>query len=109
MIDLIPEVRWQSGLRDFCYRKNHPDFWLPLRNINRFKYEVDFLLASKTKIVAIEVKSSGIGKHESISEFQKKYSKHAEKEILLSQKDVGNAEMLKLYPIYMLPFIIEDL
>ena len=72
-------------------------------------YEVDFLLASKTKIVPIEVKSSGIGKHESITEFQKKYSKHVSKEILLSQKDIGNSEMLKLYPIYMLPFIIEDL
>ena len=72
-------------------------------------YEVDFLLASKTKIVSIEVKSSGIGKHESITEFQKKYSKHVAKEILLSQKDIGNREMLKLYPIYMLPFLIEDL
>ena len=72
-------------------------------------YEVDFLLASKTKIVPIEVKSSGIGKHESITEFQKKYSKHVSKEILLSQKDIGNSEMLKLYPIYMLPFLIEEL
>jgi predicted AAA+ superfamily ATPase len=72
-------------------------------------YEVDFLIASKTKIVPIEVKSSGIGKHESITEFQKKYSKHVSKEILLSQKDIGNSEMLKLYPIYMLPFLIEDL
>ena len=42
-------------------------------------------------------------------EFQKKYSKYVVKEILLSQKDIGNVEMLKLYPIYMLPFIIEDL
>ena len=72
-------------------------------------YEVDFLLASKTKIVPIEVKSSGIGKHESIREFQKKYSKHVAKEILLSQKDICNIEMLKLFPIYMLPFIAEEL
>ena len=72
-------------------------------------YEVDFLLVSKTKIVPIEVKSSGIGKHESITEFQKKYSRYVAREILLSQKDVGNDEMLKLYPIYMLPFIVENL
>ncbi len=72
-------------------------------------YEVDFLLTSKTKIIPIEVKSSGIGKHESITKFQKKYSKYVATEILLSQKDVGNVEMLKLYPIYMLPFIVEDL
>ena len=72
-------------------------------------YEIDFLLASKTKIVSLEVKSSGIGKHKSTIEFQKKYSKHVIKEILLSQKDLGNVEMLKLYPFYMTPFIIEDL
>lgn len=72
-------------------------------------YEVDFLLASKAKIIPIEVKSSGIGGHESITEFSKKYSKEVAKQILLSQKDVGNAGMLKLYPIYMLPFLLEDL
>lgn len=72
-------------------------------------YEVDFLLVSRTKLVPVEVKSSGLGKHESITEFCKKYSKYVVKEILLSQKDVGNIEMLKLYPIYMLPFILEDL
>ena len=72
-------------------------------------YEVDFLLTSKTKIVPIEVKSSGIGKHESITELSKKYSKRVVKQVLLSQKDIGNVEMLELYPIYMLPFILEDL
>ena len=72
-------------------------------------YEVDFLLASKTKIVPIEVKSSGTGKHESITEFSKKYSKQVVKQVLLSQKDIGNIEMLKLYSIYMLPFVLEDL
>ena len=72
-------------------------------------YEVDFLLASKTKIVPIEVKSSGIGKHESIREFTQKYSKQVVKQVLMSQKDIGNAEMLRLYPVYMLPFILEDL
>lgn len=72
-------------------------------------YEVDFILASKTKLVPIEVKSSGIGKHESITEFSQKYSKQVVNRILLSQKDMGNIELLKLYPIYMLPFILEDL
>lgn len=72
-------------------------------------YEIDFLLSAKTKLIPIEVKSSGLGSHKSITEFQKKYSKYIAKEILLSQKDLGNAEMLKLYPIYMLPFILEEL
>ena len=77
-------------------------------NISHY-YEVDFLLTSKAKLVPLEVKSSGIGKHESITEFQRKYSKYVLKEILLSQKDAGNLERLQLYPIYMLPFVIEDL
>jgi len=72
-------------------------------------YEIDFLLISKTKLIPIEVKSSGLGKHESITEFHKKYSRYVLSEILISQKDIGNIEMLKLYPIYMLPFILEDL
>ena len=40
--------------------------------IDSHYYEVDFLLSSKTKIVPLEVKSSGLGKHESITVFQKK-------------------------------------
>ena len=72
-------------------------------------YEIDFLIVARTKLVAIEVKPSGVGKHESITEFGKKYSKQVSSEILLSQKDVGNIEMLRLYPVYMLPFILEDL
>jgi len=76
---------------------------------NRTYKKIDFLLSTKTKLIPIEVKSSGLGRHKSIIEFQKKYSKYIAKEILLSQKDLGNEEMLKLYPIYMLPFILEEL
>lgn len=77
-------------------------------NVTRY-FEIDFLVASKTKIVPIEVKSYGLGMHKSITEFQRKYSKNTAAPILLSQKDVGQVEMLKLYPIYMLPYILEDL
>lgn len=77
-------------------------------NVTRY-FEIDFLVASKTKIVPIEVKSSGLGMHKSITEFQRKYSKNTAAPILLSQKDVGQVKMLKLNPIYMLPYILEDL
>ena len=69
-------------------------------------YEVDFLVSYKSKINAFEVKSSGLGKHESIKEFYKKYSKNIQNIYLLSSKDVSNKENLLLRPIYMLPFII---
>ncbi len=70
-------------------------------------YEVDFLVPNKSKIDAFEVKSSGLGKHESIKEFYKKYSKNINNIYLLSSKDVSNEENLLLRPIYLMPFIIE--
>ncbi len=70
-------------------------------------YEVDFLVSNKSKIDAIEVKSSGLGKHESIKEFYKKYSKNIHNIYLLSSKDISNEENLLLKPIYLLPFIVE--
>lgn len=72
-------------------------------------YEVDFLLQDKTKLLPLEVKSSATKKHESIDVFCKKFSKHISRAILLSQKDVGKDNNLKLKPIYMLPFILEEL
>ena len=72
-------------------------------------YEVDFLLQDKSKLLPLEVKSSATKKHESIDAFCKKYSKYVSQAILLSQKDVGKDDNLKRKPIYMLPFIMEEL
>lgn len=70
-------------------------------------YEVDFLISQKSKICGIEVKSSGTGKHESITEFAKKYSKEVKNIYLLSQKDVSKEGNLLMKPVYMLPFLVE--
>ena len=69
-------------------------------------YEIDFLLSQKTELVPIEVKSSSIQHHQSITEFAKKYSDRTGEQFLLSQKDVGNEEHLRLEPIYMIPYIV---
>lgn len=68
-------------------------------------YEVDFLITSKTKITAIEVKSSGTGKHESLKCFRSKYSKSVNETIVLSQKDIKRDHELLYLPIYMTPFL----
>ena len=73
------------------------------------KYEVDFLLTDNKKIVPIEVKSSSTRYHSSITEFSKKYSSKVGKAYLLSQNDVSSKENLLLKPIYLLPFILEEL
>ncbi|MBO6108714.1 MAG: ATP-binding protein [Eubacterium sp.] len=79
------------------------------KNNSSHSYEIDFLISSHTKIVPFEVKSSSVRFHASITEFSKKYSSKIHTQYLLSQKDVGNDEMLLFRPIYMLPFILEEM
>ena len=69
-------------------------------------YEVDFLLSEGSKINAFEIKSSGTGKHESITEFSRKFSKNVKNIYLMSQKDIGKEENLQLKPFYLMPFLI---
>ena len=89
----------QSAGRELYYHT-----WTPKNKTH--SYEVDFLIASKTKLVPIEVKSSSIKNHQSIEAFSKKYSKAVSRRILFSQKDIGNKDMLELKPIYLAPVII---
>ncbi len=70
-------------------------------------YEVDFLISEGSKINAFEIKASGSGKHESIKEFYKKFSRNVHNVYLLSQKDVGKEENLLLNPFYLMPFLIQ--
>lgn len=72
-------------------------------------YEVDFLIASNAKLVPIEIKSSNVNTYNSIFAFSTKYSNRVLKQYLFSQKDIGNMNQLAFKPIYMLPFVIEEL
>jgi hypothetical protein len=47
-------------------------------------YEIDFLVLKGSKISPIEVKSSGTGKHESLTVFKKDYSKNAGESFIVS-------------------------
>ena len=68
-------------------------------------YEIDFLISQGVKVSAIEVKSSGVGKHESLTEFRKRYSKHINDCYIISQKDVDRKEDIRYVPVYMTPFL----
>lgn len=72
-------------------------------------YEVDFLIQSGKKIVPFEVKSSSRKTHESIDAFCQKYAKFILHAFLLSQKDVAQEDNLHFKPVYMIPFILEEL
>lgn len=69
-------------------------------------YEIDFLVSNGSKLDVFEVKSSGIGKHDSIDAFAKKYSDSIKNLYLLSQKDVGKEGTIFLKPFYLLPFLL---
>lgn len=69
-------------------------------------YEIDFLFSKAAKVNAIEVKSSGIGKFESLKVFAKKYSKVVDKTYLLSAKDRKKEDEIDFLPVYMLDFIL---
>ena len=69
-------------------------------------YEIDFLVSNGSKLDVFEVKSSGIGKHDSINVFAKKYSDSIKNLYLLSQKDIVKEGAIFLKPFYLLPFIL---
>lgn len=73
------------------------------------KYEIDFLITNKTKINAIEVKSSSSDKHTSLDEFSKKYSKNIGDICIISQKDLQTKDGIKYIPVYMMPIYLEKL
>ena len=70
-------------------------------------YEVDFLSAKGKKISAFEVKSSGIGKHESLDVFSTVYSDCIGEKIILSQKDYKKEGDIQYIPFYFVPFLFE--
>ena len=69
-------------------------------------YEIDFLVSNGSKLDVFEVKSSGIGKHDSINAFAKKYSDSIKNLYLLSQKDIVKEGAIFFKPFYLLPFIL---
>lgn len=53
-----------------------------------YYYDIDFLI--------IEVKSSGLGKHDSLCEFAKKYSKHIKIVIFFRKKTINRKRVYNL-------------
>ncbi|MBO7144528.1 MAG: ATP-binding protein [Salinivirgaceae bacterium] len=72
---------------------------------NNHNYEVDFLLSRGSKIVPIEVKSSGYKSHKSLDEFCKKFSSRIGERILLYTKDYQKDGETTCIPSYFAPFI----
>lgn len=71
-------------------------------------YEIDFLIANRTKILPVEIKSSGLGLHESLKVFADKFAGLIDKAILLSQKDRSKKEGIEYLPVYMLDCLLKE-
>lgn len=74
-------------------------------NIDNINYEVDFLITEKSKIVPIEVKSSGYKTHASLDAFVRKFSSRIARGILLYTKDYQRNGILEYVPIVMTEFL----
>lgn len=64
-------------------------------------YEVDFLISQGSKIIPLEVKSSGYTTHKSLDEFSKKFSSRIKRPIILYPKDLKKDGDVLYLPVYM--------
>lgn len=72
---------------------------------SRNNYEIDFLLSRGSKIVPIEVKSSGYKTHKSLDVFCEKFSSRVGERILLYTKDYRKDGQTTCLPVYYAPFL----
>lgn len=64
-------------------------------------YEIDFMLSKGTKVIPVEVKSSGYKTHRSIDVFCEKYSGRVGRPIMLYTKDLKTEANILYLPVYM--------
>jgi len=72
-------------------------------------YEIDFLLSHGDKVIPVEVKSSAIKSHASLTEFKHKYGKHMEGGLIVSQKDLQYIDGFRNLPAYMFSNYLDSL
>lgn len=71
----------------------------------KHNYEIDFLLSRGTKIVPVEVKSSGYKAHTSLDAFCKKFSSRVSERYLIYTKDLSKDGQTRMVPAYMTPLL----
>lgn len=68
-------------------------------------YEIDFVIATNSKISPIEVKSSGYLRHASLDGFSLKYSSRIQNRYLIYTKDFQKSADIICLPVYMAQFL----
>lgn len=94
--NLVAQMLTASGYKLFYYTWPKDE---------KHNYEIDFLLSQGSKIIPIEVKSSGYKTHASLDAFCKKFSSRISDRYLIYTKDLGKDGSVKLLPVYMTPLL----
>ena len=94
--NLIAQMLTASGNKLFYYTWSKDE---------KHNYEIDFLLSRSSKIIPIEVKSSGYKTHASLDAFCKKFSSRIAERYLIYTKDLAREGQIRLLPVYMTPII----
>lgn len=90
--NLVAQMLYTSGNKIYYHT-------FPSKTGN-YNYEVDFLLTKGSKMVPIEVKSSGYNTHKSLDEFCKKFSSRIGNRLLIYTKDYQQDGQTTCLPVY---------
>ena len=90
--NLVAQMLYTSGNKIYYHT-------FPSKTGN-YNYEVDFLLTKGSKMVPIEVKSSGYNTHKSLDVFCSKYPSRIDERLLLYTKDFKQDEQTTCLPVY---------
>lgn len=71
----------------------------------KHNYEIDFLLSRSSKLIPIEVKSSGYATHKSLDAFCEKFSSRIGHRYVLYTKDIQKQGATTLLPVYLTPLL----
>lgn len=71
----------------------------------KHKYEVDFLVKQKNKLIALEVKSGNCTEHSSLNYFYDTYKKKAANPIILTKGDLNESNGYIYMPLAMGMFL----
>lgn len=96
---------YENLIAQMLYTAGNELFYYTFPDDNKHNYEIDFLLSRGSKIVPIEVKSSGYKTHKSLDAFCERFSSRISNRILLYTKDYQKDGMTTCLPVYFTPFL----
>lgn len=99
--NMTAQILSAQGLRLYYYTFD--------KEASERKYEIDFLIPDGSKVIPVEVKSSGYATHRSLDAFCAKYSQRISKKLMVTVKNLKKDQDILQMPICLLPFYLEAL